>query len=98
QALASGELRGDELRSVLEQLPRLARAIGDGLVQIGVAAEGGIGEIRRLAADGLLTAETVVSALLTQSQRIQEDYHRLPRHVRQRSEERRVGNAYKCPG
>lgn len=83
QALASGELRGDELRSVLEQLPRLARAIGDGLVQIGVAAEGGIGEIRRLAADGLLTAETVVSALLTQSERIDEEYSRLPRTVGQ---------------
>lgn len=83
QALASGELRGDELRSVLEQLPRLARAIGDGLVQIGVAAEGGIGEIRRLAADGLLTAETVVSALLTQGERIEEEYSRLPRTVGQ---------------
>src|SRR5690606_20522610 len=83
QALASGELRGDELRSVLEQLPRLARAIGDGLVQVGVAAEGGIGEIRRLAADGLLTAETVVSALLTQSERIEEEYSRLPRTVGQ---------------
>src|SRR5690606_4635231 len=83
QALASGELRGDELRSVLEQLPRLARAIGDGLVQISVAAKGGIGEIRPLAADGRLTAETVVSGLLTQGERIEEDCSRLPRTVGQ---------------
>lgn len=35
QGLSSGALRGDELRSVLEQAPRLARAIADGLNDIG---------------------------------------------------------------
>lgn len=35
QGLAAGALRGDELRSVLEQAPRLARALADGLNEIG---------------------------------------------------------------
>lgn len=35
QGLAAGALRGDELRSVLEQAPRLAQAIADGLNEIG---------------------------------------------------------------
>lgn len=37
QGLAAGALRGDELRSVLEQAPRLAQAIADGLNEIGDA-------------------------------------------------------------
>lgn len=37
QGLAAGALRGDELRSVLEQAPRLARALADGLNEIGDA-------------------------------------------------------------
>ena len=37
QGLSAGALRGDELRSVLEQSPRLAQAIADGLNEIGDA-------------------------------------------------------------
>lgn len=56
QGLASGTLRGDELNSVLEQTPRLAQALADGL---GV----GIGELRKLGEAGSLTAEQVITAL-----------------------------------
>lgn len=35
QGLASGSIKGDELRSVLEQAPRLAKAIADGFNEIG---------------------------------------------------------------
>ena len=35
QGLSAGALRGDELRSVLEQSPRLARAIAEGLNEVG---------------------------------------------------------------
>lgn len=52
QALASGELRGEELRSVLENMPRLAQAIIDGLEQIGVGANLTIGDLRKLAEQG----------------------------------------------
>lgn len=58
-AIASGRLGGDELRSVLEKLPRLASAIADGL---GVS----VGELRTLGEQGALSAERVLDALLTQ--------------------------------
>lgn len=56
QGLASGTLRGEELNSVFEQTPRLARAIADGL---GVP----IGQLRELGSQGQLTAEAVMAAL-----------------------------------
>ena len=56
QAMASGVLRGEELRSVMEQTPRLARAIAQGL---GV----GIGELRKLGEQGELTAQKVLGAI-----------------------------------
>ena len=67
QALASGTLRGDELRSVLEQAPRLARAIADGL---GVP----FGKIREIAAEGGLTTEKLVGALQSQSSVIRQEF------------------------
>jgi len=56
QGLASGALRGDELNSVMEQAPRLARALADGL---GVTT----GELRALGAAGEITAQKVIQAL-----------------------------------
>lgn len=55
QGLASGTLRGDELRSVLEQLPAVADVIAQGL---GVTR----GELRKMGEDGQITAATVISA------------------------------------
>jgi tape measure domain-containing protein len=59
QGLASGTLRGDELRSVLEQTPRLARAIADGL-------KVPIGALRELGKAGKLSAQDVIAALESQ--------------------------------
>lgn len=56
QAIGSGALRGDELISVLENMPRLAQAIADGM---GVT----IGQLRELGADGELTASRIIDAL-----------------------------------
>lgn len=60
QGMASGVLRGEELNSVLEQTPRLAMAIADGL---GVP----IGKLREMGKEGELTAQKVINALLSQS-------------------------------
>lgn len=57
QGLASGALRGDELRSVLEQMPRLARALADGF---GVS----IGELRKLGEAGELAGEKIFDIIL----------------------------------
>ncbi|EPL1663883.1 TPA: phage tail tape measure protein [Proteus mirabilis] len=56
QALASGQLRGEELNSVMEQTPGLARAIADGM---GIS----VGELRKKAQDGEMTIEKVIQAL-----------------------------------
>lgn len=71
QALASGVLRGDELRSVLENNSRLARALADGL---GV----NIGQLRQLGEEGELTADRVVGALLTQVETLDAEFQQLP--------------------
>ena len=71
QGFASGVLRGEELTSVLEQAPRLAKAIADGL---GVS----IGELRKLGKDGELTAERVFDALQKSAATIDAEFSRLP--------------------
>lgn len=55
QGLASGALRGDELRSVLEQLPVVADVIAK---EMGVAR----GELRELGRDGSITAGLILNA------------------------------------
>lgn len=57
QALSSGVLRGDELRSIFEHAPTLIQSIAN---YMGVP----IGRIRDMAAEGQITAETVKNALL----------------------------------
>lgn len=71
QALASGALRGDELNSIMEQTPALAKAIADGL---GVST----GQLRAMGAAGELTAEKVVTALEKVSGQIGKDFGTLP--------------------
>ena len=58
QGLASGTLRGDELRSVLEQLPAVADIIAKGL---GATR----GELRQLGEDGKISAEAIFDAFET---------------------------------
>jgi len=77
QGLASGALRGDELRSVLEQAPRLAQALADGLTEIeafGPGVRTTIGDLRALGAEGVLTADLVTKALGTQTQVLEEEF------------------------
>jgi tape measure domain-containing protein len=69
QGLASGALRGDELRSVLEQLPFVARLIAKELgtslggKEFEALSEGAIGKLRELGAEGKITADIVFNAL-----------------------------------
>jgi tape measure domain-containing protein len=61
QGMASGTLRGEELNSVMEQTPRLAQALADGM---GIT----IGQLREMGQAGLITSKTVVEALKSQSE------------------------------
>ncbi|HGL5075195.1 TPA: tape measure protein [Burkholderia multivorans] len=71
QAFASGQLRGEEFNSVIEQTPRLAQAIADGM---GVP----LGSLRALAQEGKITSSAVLDALLKQRGRLAEEYASLP--------------------
>jgi len=67
QGLASGTLRGEELNSVLEGLPRVAKAIAD---ELGV----GIGKLRELAAQGRISTSVVQRALVNTKDSIDNEF------------------------
>lgn len=71
QGLQSGVLRGEEFNSVMEQAPRLAQAMANGL---GVTT----GELRNLAGQGALTAEVVMKALRGQADVVANEFSKLP--------------------
>lgn len=71
QALGSGVLRGDELRSIFEQAPNLIQNIADYL-------EVPIGTIREMAEEGELTADIVKAAIFSASDDINTKFEQMP--------------------
>lgn len=71
QGLASGRLQGDELRSILEQMPIVAQAIAD---KMGIA----FGEIRKVAGEGKITTKIIVDAVKEAGTRWEEMFRKLP--------------------
>lgn len=65
QGLSVGVLRGDELRSVLEQAPRLAKAIADGLNEIpeGAGLAEGFGRVFKDFQTGKISSELLAGSL-----------------------------------
>lgn len=76
QALGSGTLRGDELNSILEQAPRLAKAIAEGM---GTS----IGNLRTLGSQGKITATAVFDAIRKQSGQLKKELGNTPWTVQQ---------------
>ncbi|MDU0938761.1 MAG: tape measure protein [Clostridiales bacterium] len=71
QALGSGVLRGDELRSIFEQAPNLIQNIADYL-------NVPIGKIRDMAEEGELTADVVKNAVFASADSINEKFNQMP--------------------
>ena len=69
QALASGELRGAELNSVMEQTPALAQAIADGL---GVS----VGALKDMGKNGELSINKVITALEKAKSSVDSDFEK----------------------
>lgn len=69
QGIAAGVLRGEEFNSVSEQGSRLMIALADSL---GV----GIGQLRKMAAEGKLTTDVVVKGLLSQGDAIGKEFEK----------------------
>ena len=76
QAFASGALRGDELNSVMEGMPRVAQAIAEGM---GIT----VGELRKLGAQGKLTGAEVFAALQKMGEDIDSEFKKMPMTVAQ---------------
>ena len=72
QAMASGVLRGEELNSVFEQAPNVIQAIADYL-------EVPLGQIRNMAAEGLITSDIVKNALLSAADEVNAQFQTMPR-------------------
>ena len=93
QALSSNRLGGDELRSVMEQGPRLSQAIVDGINLLNktdpsvlpkklrdeMQATGriSIGQLRAVAKEGLLTSNVVARAVMSQQDAINAEFERV---------------------
>ncbi len=71
QAMAAGALRGEELNSILEQAPGIARAIEQ---YMGIAE----GSIKSAAEDGLVTSEIVKNALFSIADETNEKFESMP--------------------
>ncbi|HCZ8611347.1 TPA: tape measure protein [Proteus mirabilis] len=80
QGIASGVLRGEEFNSVAEQGSRLMVALADSM---GV----GIGQLRKMAAEGKLTTDVVVKGLLSQGNAIGKEFAKTTRTMSQAFQE-----------
>lgn len=69
QGMAAGALRGDELRSVLEQLPAVADVIAS---QLKVTR----GELKKMGEDGRITSEIILKAFREQEDEINSQFAR----------------------
>lgn len=72
QALASGVLRGDELRSVFEQAPTIIQTIADYL-------NVPVGTIRDMAAEGQITADIVKTAMFAAADDTNAKFEQMPK-------------------
>lgn len=93
QALSSNRLGGDELRSVMEQGPRLSQAIVDGINLLNKTDPSilpkklrdemektgriSIGQLRAVAKEGLLTSNVVARAVMSQQDAINAEFERV---------------------
>lgn len=71
QGLASGQLQGDEFRSIAENAPMIENIIAKSM---GVSR----GELKKLASEGKITAEVIKKAMTDNADEIEEAYRKLP--------------------
>jgi len=76
QALASGRLQGDEFRSVMENMPILAKMIADNL---GVS----VGALKKLGSEGKLTSDVLVKAIIEHKEEVQRMAEGIPLTISQ---------------
>lgn len=70
QALASGRLQGDELRSILELAPTLAQSISK---SIGIS----LGSLRTFASQGMITTDIITTAVRESASEIDKEFKKI---------------------
>lgn len=70
QGLAGGIIRAEEFNSIIENTPRLAQAIAEGLGR-------SVGELRGMVLEGELLADDVFESILRQTDKIERDFNKL---------------------
>lgn len=71
QALGSGRLQGDELRSIMENMPTIIQQIAN---ELGVTK----GQVKELASEGKITSDVLVNAVLNGSRTINQQFEQMP--------------------
>lgn len=71
QAMASGRLQGDELRSILEGNTRFAKLLSESL---GIT----IGDLRKFGEEGKLTTDVIVAAMATGAGNLEAEFTKIP--------------------
>lgn len=80
QALSSGILQGDELRSIREQAPYLTKILAEGLGKVDDKFIGTtIGDLKKLGSEGELTADVVLKAFWAMSDEVDEAFDNMPK-------------------
>jgi tape measure domain-containing protein len=72
QGLASGQLQGDEFRSIAENAPMIENIIAKSM---GVSR----GELKKLASEGKITADVIKNAIMTNMPEIEKQFESLPK-------------------
>lgn len=84
QAFGTGQLRGEELNSVLEQLPALAQVIAKNIrLANGEIGVGTPGALKTLAEQGRLTISQIIDALKVGAGQIAAEFNKIPPTVNQ---------------
>lgn len=83
QAMSLGVLRGQDLKSVMSFMPRVAQAIVDGLNTLNPELRLTIGDLLKMGEAGELGTKLISRALATQAHVIDKEFSQLPRTVGQ---------------
>ncbi|WBA79548.1 tape measure protein [Endozoicomonas sp. GU-1] len=76
QAMAGGVMRAEEFNSIIENTPEVARTMARGM---GMS----IGEMRQAMLNGELTSDKVFNSLISQTERINQEFEKMPRTIPQ---------------
>lgn len=92
QALASGRLQGDELRSIMENFPALAKAIADNFEKVDGTIGITIGDLRRMGSEGELTSIKIAQAMLRAKEETEKQFAEMPETVERANQ--RITDSY----